>query len=218
MSGTSTPELLVLHAVRTLGYADTARITTLLTSRALEPRALEPRSLRDEPDVVDAQVREHLLDAQAHGWVTCTRYAGDEGWSLTEAGKLHGEHLLAAELQASGTRPLVEAVHTDFLAWNAVVAETCTTWQLSEMGIGDHTADLPATLHTLQTAANALVGLEGRLRAGLTRFTGYHSRFSAAVDAAPADPAWISGIDRDSCHRVWFELHEDLIATLGLRR
>ncbi|MDQ1594975.1 MAG: hypothetical protein QOH40_1531, partial [Arthrobacter pascens] len=24
--------------------------------------------------------------------------------------------------------------------------------------------------------------------------------------------------DRDSFHRIWFELHEDLIATLGLRR
>ncbi|MBB2903560.1 hypothetical protein FHR75_004403 [Kineococcus radiotolerans] len=223
MSRTSAPELLVLHAVRTLGYADTARITTLLTSRAVDLRTIGcPTSNPGAPgggaDVVGAQVREHLLDAEACGWVTCTRYAGDEGWSLTEAGKLHGEQLLAAELQATGTRPLVEAVHIDFLAWNAVVAEACTTWQLSEMGIGDHTADLPATLHTLQTAANALAGLERRLRAGLTRFTGYHSRFSAAVDAAAAAPAWISGTDRDSCHRVWFELHEDLIATLGLRR
>jgi len=24
--------------------------------------------------------------------------------------------------------------------------------------------------------------------------------------------------DVDSCHRVWFELHEDLIATLGIDR
>ena len=32
------------------------------------------------------------------------------------------------------------------------------------------------------------------------------------------EPAWITGMDRDSCHRVWFELHEDLIATPGLVR
>jgi hypothetical protein len=24
--------------------------------------------------------------------------------------------------------------------------------------------------------------------------------------------------DVDSCHRVWFELHEDLVATLGIDR
>jgi hypothetical protein len=24
--------------------------------------------------------------------------------------------------------------------------------------------------------------------------------------------------DRDSCHTVWFELHEDLLSTLGIRR
>ncbi|WP_432523478.1 hypothetical protein [Kineococcus sp. SYSU DK006] len=218
MSHASTPELLVLHAVRTLGYADTTRIANLLAPRAVDPRAIDPRTPCEEPDTEEAEVRGHLLDAQASGWVTCTRYAGEEGWSLTEAGKLHGEHLLATELQVTGTRALVEAVHTDFLAWNVVVAEACTRWQLSEMGIGDHTADLPGTLHTLRTAASALAALEERLRAHLARFSGYHSRFSAAVDAAPADPTWVSGTDRDSCHRVWFELHEDLIATLGLRR
>src|SRR5690606_18217145 len=35
---------------------------------------------------------------------------------------------------------------------------------------------------------------------------------------ASADPAWITAADRESCHHVWFELHEDLIATLGLSR
>ena len=29
---------------------------------------------------------------------------------------------------------------------------------------------------------------------------------------------WVDRTDIDSCHRVWFELHEDLIATLGLSR
>ncbi|WP_245966848.1 hypothetical protein [Sphaerisporangium album] len=30
--------------------------------------------------------------------------------------------------------------------------------------------------------------------------------------------AALAGARVDSCHRVWFELHEDLIATLGLDR
>jgi hypothetical protein len=32
------------------------------------------------------------------------------------------------------------------------------------------------------------------------------------------DRPWVDGSDRDSCHTVWFQLHEDLLATLGLRR
>ena len=39
-----------------------------------------------------------------------------------------------------------------------------------------------------------------------------------AVTAARTDPAWITATERDSGHRVWFEFHEDLIATLGLTR
>lgn len=29
---------------------------------------------------------------------------------------------------------------------------------------------------------------------------------------------WVDRTDVDSCHRVRFELHEDLVATLGLQR
>ena len=39
-----------------------------------------------------------------------------------------------------------------------------------------------------------------------------HDRFRAG------DPSWVDRTGADSCHTVWFELHEDLIATLGLRR
>lgn len=30
--------------------------------------------------------------------------------------------------------------------------------------------------------------------------------------------AWVDGHDRDSCHTVWIQFHEDLLATLGLPR
>ncbi len=30
--------------------------------------------------------------------------------------------------------------------------------------------------------------------------------------------AWVDGLGRDFCHAVWFELHEDLLATLGIAR
>ncbi|MBB2747057.1 UNVERIFIED_ORG: hypothetical protein FHR35_006936 [Microbispora rosea subsp. rosea] len=53
----------------------------------------------------------------------------------------------------------------------------------------------------------------------LTRFRGYDTRFAAVLARARAgDNAWVDRTDVDSCHRVWFRLHEDLIATLGLDR
>ncbi len=53
----------------------------------------------------------------------------------------------------------------------------------------------------------------------LARFDGYGTRFATALGRVQAgDHAWVDGVGRDSCHAVWFELHEDLIATLGLSR
>lgn len=199
MSHASSEPLRVLHAVRTLGYAGTARVA----ARAR---------------LTEGAAREHLLDAEARGWTVFTTYADDGGWSLSESGKAWGEALVAAELDDVGARAAVEVVHRDFLPLNEVVAAACTTWQLAELGIAGPRAGLPTTLARLEDAATGLAGLEERLAAHLARFSGYHRRFADALARARTDAAWIAGTDRDSCHRVWFELHEDLVATLGLTR
>ncbi|MEN0137179.1 MAG: hypothetical protein AAGC80_18665 [Rhodococcus sp. (in: high G+C Gram-positive bacteria)] len=192
-------DILVLHAVRILGYAETARIAARFAVPA---------------DVAE----EHLLDAQARGWVTHTDFAGDGGWSLTDTGKVHGERLLATELDECGARAVVVHVHRDFLPHNVSVADACSAWQLAELGIGGTTVTRDETITRLASAARALAELEARLVAGMDRFAGYHRRFADAARWAGTDPAWITATDRDSCHRVWFEFHEDLIATLGLTR
>lgn len=199
MSHPSPPDLRVLHAVRTLGYADLAR----LAARISRP---------------EGEVHEHLEDARACGWAVFSSYAGDGGWSLTEAGRAHGEQLLAAELDAVGARAAVGAAYEDFLLFNEAVTAACTAWQLAELGIGDDQPTLPGTIAALEAPAAALADVEHRLTARLARFVGYDQRFRAALTKAAGDAGWITGIDRDSCHRVWFELHEDLIATLGLTR
>ncbi len=199
MSRSTPTDLLVLHAVRVLGYADTPRVAARF--------ALD----RDE-------AQEQLLDAQARGWTTFSVFAGEGGWSLTESGRAHGERLLAAELDEAGARAAVEDVHREFLPLNDVVAGACTAWQLADLGIGAPTVSLARTVAALGGPAAALGELEGRLTAHLERFGGYHRRFAEAVTQAHREPVWITATDRDSCHRVWFELHEDLIATLGLTR
>ena len=199
MGAPSAGDLLVLHAVRVLGYATTARVA----GHARLPRE---------------RAEELLADAQAGGRVAWTRYFDDGGWSMTESGKAHGERLLAAELDAAGARAEVAAVLAGFGPSNALVAAACTRWQLTEMGVADPPADLTGVLADLRHAAEVLADIEARLSARLARCAGYHARFVTAVARAGDDPAWVNAIDRDSAHRVWFELHEDLRQTLAIPR
>lgn len=199
MTWTSDPALRVLHALRTTGHSD--------------PAALARRCGAAIDDL-----REHLLDAQAHGWTAVTALPGGDGWVLTERGRAHTQALLVAELDACGARGAVEDAHREFLRWNDAVGAACTQWQLTQLGLTDVPVTPADVVAALAPAADALARIEATVSAHLTRFTGYHRRFRAALDRIADDPEWITAMDRDSCHRVWFELHEDLIATLGLQR
>ncbi|WP_418277429.1 transcriptional regulator [Isoptericola jiangsuensis] len=207
MTRTSTTALLALHAVRISGFAD----TPVLAGRF----GLDP-----------TETSEVLKDAEAHGWVVRTGFAGIEGWSLTDAGRQENERQLAAQLDLTGRRDEVRAVHREFLPLNARLRQACTHWQLrpapgDRLATNDH-AD-PAwdadVLAELAAVDRALAPLARRLGAVLERFTGYGTRFTTALHRAEAGGhGWVDGGDVDSCHRVWFELHEDLVATLGIQR
>ena len=74
-------------------------------------------------------------------------------------------------------------------------------------------------LRTLTSLDSSFGRLCGRLARELERFEGYASRYSAALTRARAGQnAWVDGHDRDSCHIVWIQFHEDLLATLGIAR
>jgi hypothetical protein len=207
MTSTSPVELLVLHAVRILGFADTAAVAQRF-------------------DLDAAATHEHLLDAQANGWVTRTAFADTAGWSLTDRGRRENEGQLAAELARTGRSREVRDDYDRFRPLNGVVRRACTDWQLrpapgNRLVSNDHTDptwDDPV-LRALHGTTQDLAPLIERLAAVLTRFHGYDTRFSAALARARAGhTAWVDGTDIDSCHRVWFELHEDLLATLGIDR
>jgi hypothetical protein len=203
----SSPDLLALHAVRISGFADTPVIAH-----------------RYGLDV--AQTTEALRDAEARGWVQHTAFAGTGGWSLTEPGRAENERRLAAELDFVGGADEIRDVYREFLPLNALLLRACTDWQLrptagDRLAANDHSD--PAwdarILDGLAAVDRALTPLADRLGSVLTRFRGYDARFAAALARARAgDGAWVDRTDVDSCHKVWFELHEDLIATLGLDR
>lgn len=193
---------LVLHAIRLLGFADTKAI-----ARRFELR-----------DVEDA-----LKDAEARGWATYSSFAGTSGWSLTEAGRTENERLLKAELTDADA---IRKVYAEFLPLNALLQQACTDWQLrptptDPLGANDHTDPEwdAGVLHELKVIDGTLGSITRRLTEVLPRFAGYDVRFSHALARANAgDTAWVDRSDVDSCHRVWFELHEDLLATLNLHR
>lgn len=207
MTQDSPPELLTLHAVRISGFADTPVIA---------------RRFRLDP----AETAETLSDAEAYGWVAQAAFAGLEGWSLTESGRAENERQLAAELVSIGGAEEVRKVYRDFLPLNTRLQQACTDWQLRPVP-GDRLADNDHTdpawdtgvLNELTAIDHALTPLASRLDDILARFGGYDTRFTTALHRAKAgEDKWVDRTDIDSCHRVWFELHEDLIATLGLDR
>ena len=203
----SAPDDLALHGVRVLGFATGSRIAA-----------------RYGLDV--GATGESLLDFEARGWVRQLSFAGSSGWSLTDAGRAEDERRLAAELDLAGARDVVTGAHQAFLPLNRRLGAACTDWQIrpapgDPMAFNDHT-DWRWDERVLQT----LTWLEGpfgrlgdQLSGCLERFGGYRERYSSALARAmTGQRAWVDGHDRDSCHTVWIQFHEDLLATLGLPR
>ena len=184
--------LLTLHAVRLLGFADA--------------HAIADRFSRDH-----SLVESELIDAGVLGFVSHTSFAGSSGWSLSSAGRVENERLLAAELDREDARSVVMGVHNEFVDLNPTVVSACSAIQLQQVrGM--------AASGILEEVLASWSPLEERLAESLPRFAGYSRRPMDALERARRDSAWFTATDRDSFHRAWFELHEDLIATLGIQR
>jgi DNA-binding MarR family transcriptional regulator len=198
----SAPGTLVLHGLRVKGFAETD-------------------VLADVTGLDDVAVVRALEAFAAEGLVTRKTGLQVSGWVLTPQGRAEHEKRLADELDASGARPAVEACYGEFTAINPAFLQVCTDWQLRAGVLNDHRdaaydADVVARLVALHEQAQPVVT---GLGAGLARFGGYSARLQRAVDKVQGgDGDWFDKPMTDSYHTVWFELHEDLLATLGLER
>ena len=203
----SAVEDLVLHGPRVMGFASASRVAA---------------RFRLDPDMVG----ELLLDHEARGWVQHSGFGGLTGWSVTEAGRAENERRLAQELDRAGARDSVAAVHREFVPLNRRFGEACTNWQmrptrLDPLAFNDHTdwAWDEQVRRRLTSLGEAFGQLTTRLASRLQRFDGYADRYCAALANIDAGrPRWVDAPDLDSCHTVWIQLHEDLLATLGTPR
>lgn len=206
MAHVSRSSLLALHAIRLGGFVDT---------QAVADRYRMPVGLAES----------HVRDFRERGWISYFRFGTDAGWSLTESGRAENERLLADELSECGAKTFAADVYRMFLPLNARLVQACTAWQVTTLPDGsmrdnDHQDaqwDRPI-LTELESLAKELVPLTIQLTERLARFSGYDTRFAAALSLAADNPEMVTGTTHDSAHRVWFEMHEDLIATLGMDR
>jgi hypothetical protein len=199
------PRLVVVTCVRLKGFADVGPIA--------EASGLDG-------DVVDGVLADLGADELARH-----REGRVSGWTLTPAGRaLHAE-LVAAELKDCGCEAEVETAYRAFLGLNPRLLSTASAWQLRQENgqavVNDHTdAEHDArVIGDLRALHSATVPLVSRLGSLLERFGRYESRLSNAVDRVEAgDQDWFTKPLIDSYHTVWFELHEDLLSTLGKER
>jgi hypothetical protein len=197
-------DLLVLHTLRCIGFAGLARVA-------------EAAGLA-EPDV-----ESELIDLGVAGLVS--HAAGDfGGWGLTEAGRAADAERIAAELETAGARGAVAAAFDGFLVLNPELLDLCAAWQTrsvdGELTINQHTdpgydARVLDRLTDLDRRAEVVCAA---LSAALPRFGRYRVRLGEALGRARAGALEYVTDSTASYHAVWFQLHEDLLATLGIPR
>jgi hypothetical protein len=199
----SGPDLLVLHALRCVG---TAGLTRLAATTGLE-----------EPDV-----ESELIDLAVAGFTT--RDADFGVWSLTEAGRAEDVKRITDELESAAARPAVMAAFDGFLVLNPELLDLCTAWQLRSadgvMIANDH-RDLAYDARVLDRFADfhRRAGVVcGELSAALPRFARYRVRLAEALDQTRSGKLEQLADSMSSYHAIWAELHEDLLATLGIPR
>jgi hypothetical protein len=202
MGSPSDPRLLVLHGLRLKGFGEPDDVAAIVGV---------------DVDLVD----KHLEQLQGDGFVL-RRDGRLVGWALTADGRAEQERLLAAELDEAGARAVIDAAYRKFLGLNIDLLTVCTAWQMvDDTTLNDHSdASYDAGV------IDRLVGLHGDLdpvltdlEAALDRYGGFRPRLDIAVERVQGgDPDWFTKPLIDSYHTVWFQLHEDLLNTLGIER
>ncbi|MFE4667080.1 transcriptional regulator [Streptomyces sp. NPDC056716] len=196
--------LLVLHALRCVGASGFGRLS-LVTG------------------LDESAVESEVLDLEAVGLVR--RVPGAmSGWWLTDAGRAADAERITAELEAAGARGAVGAAYDRFLVLNPELLDLCTAWQLRSVDgstvANDH-GDPGYDSRVLDRFADLdrrAATVRAELAAVLPRFGRYGVRLTDALDRAASGELEYVTDSLASYHTVWAELHEDLLATLGLRR
>ena len=168
-----------------------------------------------------AKVENVLLGAVAAGRVVEV----DGKYMLTPCGQM----MLAGEYSRfnDGLRADADfsAAYQRFEVINKDLKQLITDWQTIDVG-GKRVANNHADRDYDQRVIGRLGDLHERFEPILSKLCGgeprlgiYRDKLGAALDKAEdGELAWVSDAKLDSYHTVWFELHEDLLRSLGHTR
>lgn len=205
MTAPSDLRMLVMHGLRLKGFAEALAVAETVAV----PEA-------DAKVVLDTLVAEELATY---------RDGRLSGFTLTPAGRAEHTRLLSEELDATGARGAIKAAYARFLGLNTGLLEVCTAWQLrdvdGESTLNDHTdADYDVgVIEQLAELHGRVHPICAELASSLARYGLYGPRLVAALERVRAGEIdWFTKPMIASYHTIWFELHEDLLATLGIER
>lgn len=146
------------------------------------------------------------------------------GWGLTEDGRVKVQKLVGVELDLTDSRANVRRCYESFLGFNPKLLQVCTDWQMRTLGqshiLNDHLdPDYDAKVLTrLMRIDDASQQICADLAGRLARFGVYGPRLSRALERVLAGEHAYVADTFESYHTVWFQLHEDLLVTLGISR
>ena len=197
----STPR--VLHALRTKGMA-------------------EMGALAQASGLSDDRVAEILRELGERGWVRYRDGKRAQGWMLLGEGRAEAERLATSEIEESGKRTMITGLYGSFMVLDPELKQVCTDFQIrGDQTINDHSdQDYDSAVIARLAGINRRVQpVLADLSEALDRFAHYGDRLDHALGQVQrGDLNWFTKPTVDSYHEVWFELHEDLLVTLGIDR
>ncbi|MGB9182699.1 MAG: hypothetical protein WCB67_01435 [Solirubrobacteraceae bacterium] len=190
MAPTLEAEFRVLHSLRIKGAASADAVARLAG---------------------DAEVTDELAVLEQEGWVLRRSTTSTLVFALTASGRERHGQLLAGEGDDSSRAVLAAAYDGAFRPLNRTFKALCLRWQQAD----EHFELLEEVISTHdQIDAFLADAAEQRLR-----FSVYRVRLDALVERVQDGDteAYVAPLG-ESYHNAWFELHEDLIITLGRSR
>jgi hypothetical protein len=139
---------------------------------------------------------------------------------LTPAGRERLSALLTEERNGVDATAL-KASYDEFRSINTDFKALVTDWQLkaSQPNTHDDTDYDAAVLARLDGVHQRVLTIVAAAATQLPRLSGYSAKLQTALDKVKAgENAWLTRPLIDSYHTVWFELHEELILSVGLTR
>lgn len=193
-------------------------------------RLLSAGGMMDEPRMRSLLEPRALFSGEATGSCLASLIEGGmverplpELLGITEPGKAALREFLQARRRH--IIPLLEGrPWADFEALDAEFKTVCTMWQVRQDGSGSlNTHDDPEYDFAV---IEKLVEVHGRLRELVRSVGGLEAELAdliveldnAMARVGEGEFDHFTGVQLNSFHNLWFELHEDLLCTMGLQR